>query len=79
MSKKVSSSTKISKKQTREMIFEKLAAALAEYKNTMKEKKFVSNLKKASKLFADDINKKSKKSDTRKPAKKTDNPVAEVI
>ena len=61
MSKKTSSPEKISKKQTRETVYNKLAVALAEYKNSMKEKKFLTNLKKASKLFADEINKKSVK------------------
>ena len=55
MSKKSSSPEKISKKQTRELVYNKLASALAEYKISMKEKKFLTNLKKASKLFADEI------------------------
>jgi hypothetical protein len=46
---------KISKKETRKLVYEKLAVALAEFKPGLKEKKFVNNLKKASKLFATDI------------------------
>jgi hypothetical protein len=45
----------ISKKETRKIIYEKLSAALTEYKASIKEKKFVNNLKKASKLFAADL------------------------
>lgn len=64
--------TSISKKEARKIIFEKLSAALAEYKNNFKEKRFNSNLKKASKLFAGDIlntiNKKKVKLE--KPTKK---------
>ncbi|MFI5187487.1 MAG: hypothetical protein ACHQF0_12220 [Chitinophagales bacterium] len=49
------SSKKISKKEARKLISEKIANALAEYRNSVKEKKFTNNLKKASKLFAADI------------------------
>ena len=52
---------KISKKDARKLIFNKLAMALAEYKDIVKEKRFISNLKKVSKLFAADIAKGSKK------------------
>ena len=61
MGKKGSSSLKISKKQVQETVYNKLALALAEYKGSMKEKRFASNLKKASKLFADDISRKAVK------------------
>jgi hypothetical protein len=43
--------SKLSKKEARKLVYEKLATALAEYKSSVKEKK----LKKASKLFAADI------------------------
>lgn len=46
---------KLSKKEARKLVYEKLAGALAEYKDSLKEKRFVNNLKKASKLFAADI------------------------
>jgi len=42
---------KLSKKEARKLVYEKLANALAEYRSSVKEKK----LKKASKLFAADI------------------------
>jgi hypothetical protein len=42
---------KLSKKEARKLVYEKLSNALAEYKSSVKEKK----LKKASKLFAADI------------------------
>jgi hypothetical protein len=43
--------SKLSKKEARKLVYEKLAVALSEYKSSVKEKK----LKKASKLFAADI------------------------
>lgn len=48
-------SKKLSKKEARKIVYEKFASALAEYRTGVKEKKFDSNLKKASKLFAADI------------------------
>lgn len=52
---------KITKKAARKAIFEKLSGALAEYKSKLDKKTFESKLKKASKLFATDIVKASKK------------------
>lgn len=52
---------KISKKQVRKEVFQKLSGALAEYKSKLDKKKFENKLKKASKLFAVDIAKASKK------------------
>jgi hypothetical protein len=46
---------KVSKKEIRKQVYEKLAGALAEYKTGIKEKKFDSRLKKVSKIFALDI------------------------
>lgn len=63
------SSKKISKKAARDLVYAKLAAALDEYKGLVKEKRFTANLKKASKLFADDIAKAANKGPG-KPAKK---------
>ena len=60
---------KNSKKDARKLIFNKLAIALAEYKDIVKEKRFTSNLKKASKLFAADIARASGKL-KEKPKKK---------
>jgi len=45
----------LTKKEARKLIFQKLAGALEEFKTGVKEKKFVNNLKKASRLFAADI------------------------
>jgi hypothetical protein len=56
-----STKTKISKKDARKAIYDKLATALAEYKINVKEKRFASNLKKASKLFAGDLLRTMKK------------------
>jgi hypothetical protein len=77
MGEKRISSKKISKKQARKLIYVKLAAALAEYKSTIKEKRFVTKLKKVSKLFANDfaksVNKANKQSSGsgKKPVKVT--------
>ncbi len=49
------SSKKLSKKEARRIVSEKIATALAEYRSNVKEKNFETNLKKASKLFAADI------------------------
>jgi hypothetical protein len=57
----VMSNSKFSKKEARRIVYEKLAGALAEYKNSLKEKRFTTNLKKASNLFAGDIVKAMKK------------------
>lgn len=46
---------KNSKKEIQQLIYDKLAGALAEYRTALKEKRFTGNLKKASKLFAGDI------------------------
>jgi hypothetical protein len=66
-------SPKLSKKEARKIVYEKLSNALAEYKASVKEKKFDSNLKKASKLFAADIAKAiaKQKQKLKKPAKIT--------
>ena len=52
---------KITKKEARKAVFEKLSGAMAEYKNKLDKKKFENNLKKASKLFAEDLVKAFKK------------------
>ena len=62
----------ITKKEARKVIFEKLSGALAEYKNKLDKKKFESKLKKASKLFAVDIAKASRKNSQEKKAKKAE-------
>jgi hypothetical protein len=54
------SSKKLFKKQLRQTVYEKLAMALADYKE-LESKKFKSNLKRASKLFAEDISKAAHK------------------
>lgn len=52
---------KITKKEVRKEVYEKLAGALAEYKGSLNEKKFENKLKKASKLFAVDITRAQRK------------------
>jgi len=59
--KKQADSNKVSKKQVRKVVYEKLAGALAEFRDTVDEKKFRNKLKKASKLFAVDIAKAANK------------------
>ena len=51
------------KKETRQIVFAKLSGVMEEYRNSFKEKRFKSKLKKASRLFADDIIKATAKSD----------------
>lgn len=58
---KTDDAKKISKKEARKMVYDKLAGALSEYKDVVKEKRFTTNLKKASKLFAADIARASNK------------------
>jgi len=67
----VTPSKKLSKKEARKLVYEKFASALAEYKTGVKEKKFDTNLKKASKLFAADIAKaiSKQRQKLQKPAK----------
>lgn len=55
MSNKESTGKKVSKKETRQLVYDRLVVALMEFKTGVKDKKFESNLQKASKLFADDI------------------------
>ena len=64
-------SPKVSKKEARKIVYEKFSNALAEYRRSVKGKKFDSNLKKASKLFAADIAKAvaKQKQELKKPAK----------
>ena len=69
MSNKDSMSKKLSKKEGRQLVYNRLVVALAEFKTGIKDKKFESNLKKASKLFADDLVKAANK--TKQKGKKT--------
>jgi len=52
---------KITRKEARKAVFEKMSGALDEYKSKLDKKKFESNLKKASKIFAADLVKAFKK------------------
>ena len=61
---------KKSKKEVRKTVYEKLAAALADYKSQLKSKKFESNLRKASKLFAADISRANRRNGLKKKDKK---------
>ncbi|MCX6319341.1 MAG: hypothetical protein NTW29_18840 [Bacteroidetes bacterium] len=68
----LTTSESLSKKDLQRLVFEKLAGALGEYKENLKEKKFTRNLKKASKLFAADIARTIGKKSKIKQAKKAD-------
>lgn len=63
---------KITKKKTRDLVFEKLSTAMNEFKADINEKKLNAELKKISKNFAEDILKASKKKQiaAKKTAKK---------
>jgi len=66
MSKKNLNEQKISKKEAKSLVYNKLAAALSDYKKNIKPKKFEAKLKKASKLFATDIAKAAGKVSVKK-------------
>jgi hypothetical protein len=68
----LTTSESLSKKDLQRLVFEKLAGALGEYKENLKEKKFTRNLKKASKLFAADIARTIGKKSKTKQAKKSE-------
>lgn len=53
--------SKNARKETRQRIFEKMSAALEEYKANITEKRFAANLKKAARTLANDLEKGVKK------------------
>ncbi|TAL40522.1 MAG: hypothetical protein EPN92_14580 [Chitinophagaceae bacterium] len=73
MSKKVSAKNKekISKKDFRKEVMQKLAEALAVYKQELGDKKFESRVRKASKLFSRNIVKIHKKKKEKTPEPET--------
>lgn len=74
-----------SKKELRQIVYNKLAEALGEFKPLIKRKKFDDKMLTATKLFADDILKSNRKSrlknkkKNKKEAKKENGQVTEVI
>jgi hypothetical protein len=58
---KLNGTKKPSEKETRKIVFDKLSSALGEYSSELKEKKVAKNLKKFSKVLAQNIAKSSKK------------------
>jgi hypothetical protein len=71
---------KVQVKQLRKEVQEKLAVALADYKNVLPEEKYSKTLKKASKLFVSSfkkINRKAKEKPEKIAVKKTQEPVQE--
>lgn len=73
MTSKEPAAKKLSKKEARQLVYEKLNSALSEFKTGIKGKKFESNLQKASKLFADDMV-KAEKEKTKKTTKNKKQP-----
>lgn len=53
--------SKTTKKETRQRIFDKMSAALEEYKANIKEKRFAASLKRAARDLANDVEKGLKK------------------
>lgn len=60
----------LTKKETRELIYNRLTEAMGEFKPLIKQKKFESGLLKITKLFAADITKASRKMKMKKSGKK---------
>jgi hypothetical protein len=58
---KVAAKSKLSKKTLRKEIYEKLQVVLTDYQKEVTNKKLLSHIKRASKLFSRDIAKLSKK------------------
>lgn len=52
---------KVTKKEARKIVYEKLSGALSEYQNGSNKKQFENKLKKASKLFAVVLTRSSRK------------------
>lgn len=52
---------KVSKKEARKLVYDRLVAALADFRKGIKDKKFERKLQRASRLFATDIVKASDK------------------
>lgn len=66
---------KISKKEFRKAVVQRMEAALEEYKKELGEKRFETRIRKASKLFSRDWARINKKNDRK--AKKEEVPAAE--
>ncbi len=81
MGSKKDTSKETHKREARQKVYARLAAALAEFKVGIKEKKFEKKLRKASKLFTVDILKASKeRGKTPKiPKKKTETTTVEHV
>jgi hypothetical protein len=69
MSNKNVKGQKISKKEAKTIVYNKLAEALSDYRQEIKPKKFEAKLKKASKLFSTDIAKAADKANPEKKVK----------
>jgi len=71
---KAKNTGKLSRKETQKLVFDKLSAALADFRKDLKEKKLVSSLKKVSKSLASDIVKAARKNGKVKKAAQKDMP-----
>ena len=80
-SEKVTSAKQL-RKEARQRVYDKLAAALSEFKTGKKEKKFEKNLRRTSKLFAADLAKsmnKDRKGATKMMKKKAQGKTEELV
>ena len=69
---------KLSKKEARKLIYDKLNEALSDFKVLLKEKKFETRLSKATKLFANDVARSSRKANKTKGLPK-DNKLSQAV
>lgn len=69
---------KVKVKELRKEVQQKLAVALADYKNGWPDEKYAKTLKKASKLFVTDLARVEEKVKDKTKKKKVDNPVEEI-
>ena len=69
---------KVKVKELRKEVQQKLAVALADYKNGWPDEKYNKTLKRASKLFVTDLARVEEKIRGKAKKKKTDDPVQEI-
>lgn len=73
--------SKTPKKETRQLLFDKMSASLEEFKVNVKEKKFAASLRKAARQLANDLEKgiKKGKNKTKKAKVKVKNKVEKAV
>ena len=70
MNTTISQDKGLSKKEARQLIYNKLTEAMVEFKPLIKQKKFETNLQKITKLFTSDLTKASRRMKMEKPTTK---------